>query len=78
MHGKAVGYVFLKDVIIYVHLNDIVEIISILRHDVAVSGVCSLTNSEQLVAVRFSGEHCTSGVCLQLSIFTELRLFSKP
>lgn len=78
MHGKAVGYVLLKDVIMYVHLNYIVEIISILRQDVAVSGVCSLKNNEQHVAVRLSGEHCTSGVCLQLGIFTELRLFSKP
>lgn len=47
MHGKAVGYVLLKDVIIYVLLNYMVEIISILKQDVGVSGVRSLKNNKQ-------------------------------
>lgn len=55
MHGKAVGYVLLKDVL----LNYIVESSSILKQDVAACSVCSLRppNSMHGRGERLSGEH---------------------
>jgi len=81
MHGKAVGCVLLKDIIVYVLLNCMVEIVSMLKQDVGVSAVCSLQNTAQRArpwARGFQVNTCTSDVCLQLGIFTELRSFSKP